>query len=162
MAFGGLLPANWAATHATRVTSVSEDKLASQLSKCWDVESYALNCDVPVHSKDEQCNQSIRANNSTHRWKKRSWVLWRENEVKLPIIICSAMLSLWNDAYRKMIRYESVNRKLLTLTFKLVMSVKSKKLNWTKSEISFNRTCHIILSSNLKNPKKSEECATQH
>ena len=43
-----------AATLDTKATSIAEDKLAIQLSKCWEIESYATNCDVTVHFKDEQ------------------------------------------------------------------------------------------------------------
>ena len=48
-AVNGPLPAKQAANLATTATSVSEDKLAKQLSKMWDIESYASNCDVTGH-----------------------------------------------------------------------------------------------------------------
>ena len=47
------LPAKQAATLATTATSVSEDKLAGQLSKWWDIESYASNCDVTGQAKNK-------------------------------------------------------------------------------------------------------------
>ena len=47
------LPAKQAATPATTATSIADDKLAKQLSKWWDIEPYASNCDVRDHSKDE-------------------------------------------------------------------------------------------------------------
>ena len=53
-AIGGPLPVKQAATLATTATSVSEDKLANQLSKWWDIKSYASTCDVTGYSKDEQ------------------------------------------------------------------------------------------------------------
>ena len=43
-----------AATIATTSTSVSKDKLAGQLSKWWDIESYGSNCDVNRHLRHEQ------------------------------------------------------------------------------------------------------------
>ena len=52
-ALSGPLPAKQAATLATTSTSIADDKLANQLSKWWDIESYASNCDVTDHSKDE-------------------------------------------------------------------------------------------------------------
>ena len=52
-ASSGPLPTKQAATPATTATSVSEDKLANLLSKCWDIESYASNCKFTIHSKDE-------------------------------------------------------------------------------------------------------------
>ena len=53
-ALSGLLQAKQAATLATAATSVSEDKLASVMSKWWDIEPYASNCDVAGQSKDDQ------------------------------------------------------------------------------------------------------------
>ena len=53
-ALSGPLLAKQEATLATTATSASENKVASQLIKWWDIESYASNCDVTGHSKDEQ------------------------------------------------------------------------------------------------------------
>ena len=53
-ALSGPLRAKQAATLATTATSIADDKLANQLRKWWDFESYASNCDVTGHSKDEQ------------------------------------------------------------------------------------------------------------
>ena len=53
-ALSGPLPVKQAATLATTATSIADDKLANQLSKWWDIESYASNCDVTGHSKEEQ------------------------------------------------------------------------------------------------------------
>ena len=52
-ALSGTLPAKQAATLATTSTSVSEDKLANQLSKWREIESYTSHFDVTGHSKDE-------------------------------------------------------------------------------------------------------------
>ena len=54
MALSGPLPAKQAATLATTATSIADDKLANQLSKWWDIVSYAPNCDLTGHSKEEQ------------------------------------------------------------------------------------------------------------
>ena len=48
-ALSGPLPAKQAATLATTATSIADDKLANQLSKWWDIESYASNCEVTGH-----------------------------------------------------------------------------------------------------------------
>ena len=53
-ALSGPLPAKQADTLATTATSISDDKLANQLSKWWDIESYASSCDVTGHSKEDQ------------------------------------------------------------------------------------------------------------
>ena len=52
----GHLPMKQAAALATTATSVSGDKLASQLSKWWDIESYASHCDAFGILKNEQKN----------------------------------------------------------------------------------------------------------
>ena len=49
----GPLPVKQAATFATTASSIADDKLANQLSKCWDIKSYTSNCDVTGHSKEE-------------------------------------------------------------------------------------------------------------
>ena len=59
----GSLQVKQTATLATIATSIAEDKFASQLSKCWDIESYASHCVVNGHSKDEQSNQNTVSNN---------------------------------------------------------------------------------------------------
>ena len=84
-ALSGPLPAKQAATLATTVTSVSEDKLASQLSNWWDIESHAPNCDVIGHSKDEQ--RAIKTLENLTRFTGERYevgLFWREEEVKLP------------------------------------------------------------------------------
>ena len=88
----GPLPAKQAATLATAATSVSEDKLANQLIKWWDSESYASNCDVTGHSKDEK--RAINTLEQTTRFTGERYevgLLWREEEVKLPNNFYSAM-----------------------------------------------------------------------
>ena len=52
------LPAKQAANLAKTATINANDKLANQLRKWWDIESYASNCDVTGQSKEEQ--QSIK------------------------------------------------------------------------------------------------------
>ena len=49
----GPLPAKQAVTLATTATSIADDKVANQLSKWWDIGSYASNCGVTGHSKDD-------------------------------------------------------------------------------------------------------------
>ena len=62
------LPAKQAATLATTATSIADDKLANQLSKWWDIESYASNCDITGHSKGgATSNQDVGANNAIQR-----------------------------------------------------------------------------------------------
>ena len=65
----GSLPVKQAATHATTATSIADDKLTNQLSKWWDIESYASNCDVTGHIQKRNNEQSRRgATNLIHRW----------------------------------------------------------------------------------------------
>ena len=91
-ALSGPPPAMQAATLATTATSVSQDKLASQLSKCWDIETYASNCDVTGHSKDEQ--RAIKTLEQTTRFTGERYEvghLLREQDVKLPNNFYTAM-----------------------------------------------------------------------
>ena len=86
------LPAKQAATLATTATSIAYDKLANQLSKLWDIESYASNSDVNGHSKEEQ--RAIKTLEQTTRFNGERYdfgLLWREDEVKLPNKFYSAM-----------------------------------------------------------------------
>ncbi|XP_075260006.1 uncharacterized protein LOC142351745 [Convolutriloba macropyga] len=88
----GPLPAKQAPTLATRAISVSEDKLASQLSRWWDLDSYATNCDVAEQSKEE--HRAIKTLKQTARFTGERYevgLLWREGEVKLPNNFYSAM-----------------------------------------------------------------------
>ena len=91
-ALSGPLPAKQAATLATKDTSIADDKLANQLSKWWDIESYASNWDVIGHSREEQ--RAIKSLEQTTRCNGERYevgLLRREDEVKLPNNFCSAM-----------------------------------------------------------------------
>ena len=90
--WSGPLPAKQAATLATTATSVSEDMLANQLSKWWDIESYASICDATSHSKDE--HSAVKSLEQTTRFTGETYevgLLWREDEVKLPNNFYSAI-----------------------------------------------------------------------
>ena len=91
-ALSGPLPAKQAATLATRATSIADDKLANQLSKWWDIDSYASKCDVTGHSKNER--RAIKTLEQTTRFNGERYevgLLWREEEMKLPNNFYSAM-----------------------------------------------------------------------
>ena len=79
-ALSGPLPAKQLATMST-----SADKLASQLSRWWDIESYASNCDVTGQLKEKQ--RAIDTLKETTRFSGERYevgLLWREDEVMLP------------------------------------------------------------------------------
>ena len=91
-ALTGPLPANQAAYLATTATSIADDKLANQLSKWCDIESYVSNCDATGHSKEEQ--RAIKTLEQTTRFNSERYevgLLWREDKVKLPNNFYSAM-----------------------------------------------------------------------
>ena len=48
-----------AASLATTASSIADDKLANQLSKWWDIESYASNCNFTGHSKKNNEQPSL-------------------------------------------------------------------------------------------------------
>ena len=88
----GPLPPKLAATLATTAISIADDKLANQLSKWWDIESYASNCDVTGHSKEEQ--RAIKTLEQTTPFNGKRYevgLLWGEDESKLPNNFYSAM-----------------------------------------------------------------------
>ena len=77
-ALSGPLPAKQAATLAITAKSIADDKLANQLSKWWDIESYASNCEVTGHSKDEQ--RAVKTLEQTTRFNGERYeveLLWR-------------------------------------------------------------------------------------
>ena len=77
---------------STSAVSVTEDKLASQLSRWWDIESYASNCDVTGQSKDER--RAIDTLKETTRFNEERYevgLLWREDYGKLPNNVFSAI-----------------------------------------------------------------------
>ena len=81
-ALSGPLPAKQAATTAT---SIIEDKLASQLSKWWDIEPYAAHRFITGHSKGEQ--REIKKLEQTTRFTGERYefgLLCLEEVVKLP------------------------------------------------------------------------------
>ena len=91
-AISGPLTSKHAATVATTATAASENKEASRLSMCWDIKSYASNCDVTGHTKDEQ--SAIKTLEQTTRFTGERYEFglpWQEEEVKLPKTFYSAI-----------------------------------------------------------------------
>ena len=77
-----VLPAKQRATLATTSNSMLEDKSASQLSKWCDIESYASNCEVTGHLKDDR--RAIKTVEQTIRFIGERYeigLLWREDEL---------------------------------------------------------------------------------
>ena len=94
-ALSGLRPTKQAATLATTSFSISDDKLGGQLSKWKDIESYALNCDITCHSKDEQrATKTLDQLNLFTVQRYEVGLLWREDEEKPPNNFYSAMWQL--------------------------------------------------------------------
>ena len=89
----GPLPAKQAATLATTATSIADDKLANQLSKWWDIESYASNCDVTGHSKEEQ--RAIKTLKQTTQFNGERYEVGRtsvargRSEVTKQLLLCN-------------------------------------------------------------------------
>ena len=81
-----------AAIFTTTATSIADDKLGNQLSKWWDIGSYASNCDVTGNSKEE--HRAVKTLEQSTRFNGERYevgILWREDEVKLPNHFYSAM-----------------------------------------------------------------------
>ena len=156
-ALSGPLPTKQAATFATTATSVSEDKLASQLSKWWDIESYASNCDVTGHSKDEQ--RAIKTLEQTTRFTGERYEvgrLWPEDKVKLPNNFYSAMGQLRslekrlqkNDTLRQ--RYKETIDTDVKAGY--VCEIDQTELNETRDELKWYLPHHPVI-----NPHKPEK-----
>ena len=91
-ALSGPLPPKQAATLATTATSIADNKLANQLRKWWDIESYSSNCDVTGNSREEQrATKTLEQTTRFNVERSEIGLLWREDEVKLPNNFYSAM-----------------------------------------------------------------------
>ena len=127
------LPAKQVANLATKANSLSENTLASQLSKRWDINFYASNCVVTGHSKDEhRAVKTLEQTTCFNGDRYEVGLQWRQDKVKLPNNFYPAMGQLKSPERRLQEKDTLENRyekKIMTLTSKLVMSSKSNKLN---------------------------------
>ena len=151
------LPAKQAATLATTATSIADDKLANQLSKWWDIESYASKCHVTSHSKDEQ--RVIKTMEQTNRFigeRYEDGLLWREEEVKLPNNFYSAMGQLKSLEHGLQKDETLRNRKQETIDKDVnagyVRKVEQAELNETRNRLQWYLTHHAVI-----NPHKPEK-----
>ena len=163
-ALSGPLVQKQATTLATTATSITDDKLANQLSKWWDIGPYATKYDVSGHSKVEQ--RAIKTLERTTRFSGERYevgLLWREDKMMLPNNFYSAMWQLKSLEQRlqKDEKLKSATKKSLKRTSTLVTSGKLTKPNETKPKTTFNGICYIILSLTPINLKNPEECATE-
>ena len=141
-ALSGPLPAKQAATLETTATSIADDKLANQLSKWWDIESYASNCDVTGHSKEEQ--RAIKTLEQTTRFNGERYevgLLWREDEVKLPNNFYSAMGQL-KSLERRLQKDEALKKRYketidTDVNAGYVRKVDQAELNETKDKLQW-------------------------
>ena len=81
------------------------------MSKRWDIESYASNCDATEHSKTEQ--RLIKTLQQTTLFNGERYEvgnLWREDEVKLPNNFYSAMGQL-NSVERRLQKDETIKKR---------------------------------------------------
>ena len=91
-ALSGPLPAKKSATLAITATSIADDKIVNQLSRWLDIESYASNCDVTGHSKEEQrAIKTLQQKKPFNCERYEVGFQLREDELKLPNIFYSAM-----------------------------------------------------------------------
>ena len=156
-ALSGPLPAKQAATLATTATSIADDKLANQLSKWWDIESYASNCDVTGHSKEEQ--RAIKTLERTTRFNGERYevgLLWREDEVKLPNNFYSAMGQL-KSLERRLQKDETLKKRYqetigTDVNAGYVRKVDQAELNETKDKLQWYLPHHPVI-----NPHKPEK-----
>ena len=156
-ALSGPLPAKQAATLATTATSIADDKLANQFSKWWDIESYASNCDVTGHSKEEQ--RAIKTLEQTTQFNGERYevgLLWREDEVKLPNNFYSAMGQL-KSLERRLQKDEALKKRYqetidTDVNAGYVRKVDQAELNETKDKLQWYLPHHPVI-----NPHKPEK-----
>ena len=156
-ALSGPLPAKQVATMTTSAVSVTEDKLASQLSRWWDIESYASNCDVTGQSKDER--RAIDTLKETTRFNGERYevgLLWREDDVKLPNNFFSAMGQM-KSLERRFQKDEALkNRYQDTIDTDVnagyVRKVEQTELNETRDKLQWYLPHHPVI-----NPHKPEK-----
>ena len=157
-ALSGPLSAKQAATPATTATSIADDKLANQLSKWWHIESFLSNGDVTGHPKEEQ--RAIKTLEQTTWFTGESYevgLLWREEEVKLPIIFYSAMGQLKTlerclqkgDMLRK--RYQETIDTDVEAGY--VCKVQNVELNKTRDKLLWYLPHHPVINNHK--PEKS-------
>ena len=126
------------------------------MSKWWDIKSYASNCDVNGHSKDEQ--RAIKSLEQTTRFTGERYeigLLWREEEVQLPKNFYFAMGQLKSlerraqkdDMLRK--RYQETIDTDVKAGY--VRKVKQVELNETRDKLQWYLPHHPVI-----NPHKSE------
>ena len=140
------LPVKQTAPLATTATSIADEKLANQLSKWRDIESYASNCDVTGPSKEEQraiktLEEQTTRNNFYSAMRQLNSPEWR----------------LQKDETLG----ERYHETIVTRTSTSVTCGKFTIPNWMKQNTNCSGIYCIILSSTLSNPRKSEECAKQ-
>ena len=144
----GALPAKQAATLAITATSISDDKLANQLSKWWDIESYASNCEVTGHSKEEQ--RAIKTRFNGERFEVG--LQWREDEVKLPINFYSAMGQL-KSLERRLQKDETLKKRYqetihTDVNAGYIRKVDQAELNETKDILQWYLPHHSVIKPN--------------
>ena len=153
-ALSGPLPAKQAATLATTATSIVDDKLANQLNKWWDIESYASKCDVTGHSKDEQ--RAIRTLEQTNRFNGEGYefgLLWREEEVRLPNNFYSAMGQL--KSLERRLRKDEALRKRYQETIDTDVNARYvRKVDQTELIETRNRLQWYLPHRRVINPNK--------
>ena len=147
----GPLPAKQASTLATTAASIADDKLAIQLSKWWDIESYASKCEVKCYSKDEQ--RAIKTLEQTTRFIGERYevgLLWQEEEVKLPNNFYSAMRQL--KSLKQCLQKEETLRKRYQETIDTdvnagyVLKVDQTELNETRNRLQWYLPHHSVIN----------------
>ena len=156
-ALSGPLLAKQRATLATTTISIADDKMANQLSKWWDIESYASKCDVTGHLKDEQrAIKTLEQNTRFNDERYEIGLLWREEEVKLPNNFYSAMGQL-KSLERRLQKDETLRKRYqktidTDVDARYVRKVDQAELNETKHKLQWYLPHHPVI-----NPQKPEK-----
>ena len=140
-----------------QATSIADCKLPNQLSKRWDIESYASKCDVTCHSKDEQ--REIKTLEQTTRFNGERYevgLLWQEDEVKLPNNFYSAIGQL-KSLERRLQKDETLRKRYqetidTDVNAGYFRKVDQAELNETRDKLQWYLPHHPVI-----NPQKPEK-----
>ena len=127
------------------------------MSKWWDIESYASNCDVTGHSKEQQ--RAIKTLEQTTRFTAERCevgLLWREDEVNLSKKLYSAMGQL--KSLERRLQKDDMLQKRYQETIdtdvkaSYVRKVQQVELNETRDKLQWYLPHHPVI-----NPHKPEK-----
>ena len=155
-AFSGALPAKQAATLAKTEKSIEDEKLANQLNKWWDIETYASNYDGTGHSKEDQ--RAVRTLQHTTQFygeRYEAEVLWLEDVAMLAKNCYSAMGQL-KSLKRRLPKDETLKKRFdetfdTDVNVGYVCKIDQTELNQTNDKQKWYLPHHLVIHPHMPN-----------